>query len=687
MKRKRFYVKVSKSFVRKGRIPMKKKEIPHSLRVAYENWHEEERFRSLLALLDEYPGTVGEVALFSSAVHAPLPLAEFKRRTEIQKERMKTLREHSLSAGINILASIGHHEEDLDDSLHGPYTFMTNRRGEVCRGSYCMNDERYLDEYIRPIYRVAAEAEPDFIWGDDDIRYGHLPIGNGCFCENCIARFNRDNGTSYTRETLLVALDRGDLSVRRAWLAHNSSTISRLFRVIGKTVREIDPKITLGFMTGERYFEGYAFREWAEALSDNGRYPIQWRPGGGAYEDFNYDGILEKAEQIGRQSAFLPDYVVSIQSEIENFPYQLLKKTPTSTALEAAWTMTSGCTGAAFNILPSETGEPLETVEPHLRAIEKMAPLYRLLGEKTAGLQPCGICTGWRPDSQLSVPAGSFDSAWGGMYSSAGEMFSFGLPECYRPEHACVTLLTGSFGTAWTDEELSSLLRGGVYADASALAFLNGRGFAEKTGFAVEKPYPVDARELYADVPLNAGIAGGKGIAGGIRNCRQAFHGGDSYGLSPTQKGSTALASLVDYHLRPMTDCCLGIYENADGGRFCVSGYYPYSWISDYYKTIQVKRLMVWLSKDTLPSYVFSYARIRNHTFVKDDSVVTALLNPTSQDLEDVRIAVRTRKRSAVWYAQDGTETKIRAEMLENGYYRFFTVKGLSAFTMGILEV
>ncbi|RAZ93838.1 hypothetical protein DK853_38230, partial [Klebsiella oxytoca] len=81
--------------------------------------------------------------------------------------------------------------------------------------------------------------------------------------------------------------------------------------------------------------------------------------GGGAYTDYCFDDIVEKEEEIGRQNALLPPYVTISLSEIENFPYQLVKKTPTSTALEAALSMTSGCTGAAFNILPSETGEPL----------------------------------------------------------------------------------------------------------------------------------------------------------------------------------------------------------------------------------------------------------------------------------------------------------------------------------------
>ncbi|MBQ8509374.1 MAG: hypothetical protein IJ493_05630 [Clostridia bacterium] len=655
----------------------------HSMRVAYENWIDHERFCELLRLLRENPCGIHQLSLFTSAAHAPLTLDETKRRTEILRERMKEARGQGLSSGINILATIGHHEEDLDHSLTGDYRNMTGEDGRVCRGSYCMNDERFLDEYIRPVYRMLVEAEPDYIWIDDDIRNGHMPIGNGCWCDGCIEKFNRVNNTSYTRATLLEALNSGDMAIRRAWLNHNSAAITRLLRLIGKTVREINPQIMLGLMTGERYHEGYTFGTWAAALSDDGKYPIMWRPGGGAYDDFWFDGILGKIESIGRQSSLLPSYVTIVQSEVENFPYQLIKKTPTSTALEGALAMTAGCSGVAFNILPSETGEPLTTIEPHLRAIDRLLPFYELLAEKTAGLQPTGIHTGWRPYNQLIVPRGRYNQQSGGMYAQyAHEMFQFGLPQCYTPENAVVTLLTGQSTAAWTDEEIASLLEGGVYMNIGALTYLNSRGFGGDTGFTAGNEIPVDAREIYTDHPLN------RGLAGCIRNGRQAFNRGDAYALLPSGNGAEVLAAITDYHENITADCCLGLYENARGGRVCTAGYYPFNWISDYSKTIQLKRLMVWLSGERLPSYVDSYHRIFNHTFVKGSHCVAALCNPTNEHLENVRVAIRTEADSAVCRHQDMTAVTLRGVMPEEGEkYRIFTVDKLPPYEMVLLEV
>ena len=654
----------------------------HSIRIASDLWLDEKRFNEFLRLLKKYPCEIGQIALFTASTHPPLTIEETQRRIAIIENRMKTIRNAGFSAGINILGTIGHHEEDLKAGLGDKYTYMTGEDGRVCRGSYCMNDESFLREYVVPVYGILAKSHPDFIWIDDDIRYGHMPIGNGCFCDKCISKFNRENNTSHTRESLVYELNYGGLDSRRAWLRHNSGAIINLFKVISATVRGINENIVLGFMTGERYMEGYAFKEFADALSENGKYPIMWRPGGGAYTDYCYGEIVKKAEEAGRQNAYLPENVTIRQYELENFPYQLLKKSPESTALEAAWCMTAGCTGAAFNIVPSETGEPVETIEEHLKKINSLTPFYRLLSEKIEGKQPFGICHGWFPDSQLAVPKGQFVREWGGIYAGfADELFDFGLPQTNLHKNASVLLLKGECIVHKSDEEIRKILSNGIYSDAYALEVLNDRGFGAETGFKVEKEFPVDTRELYNAHPLNAKIEGG------LRNCRQAFNFGESFGLVPTGEGAESLSSLTDYHGNTLSEVGLGIFENKLGGRVAVGGYYPFTWVSDYFKTKQLKELMLYLSDNTLPSYVETYCRIRNHSFVGEKGVILALLNPTNRFLENIVVAIKTDAESAKCWDMDCNETSLKAEVRDaaNGY-RFFSVAAIKPFEMVVIE-
>jgi len=653
----------------------------HSVRVSCDIWLDPDRFEDLMTLLKKYPCGIGQVSLFTAGIHPPVVLAQMKKRSAVMKERLQKIRKAGLSGGINILATIGHHEENLDHCFSGDYFRMTNDEGAICRGSFCMNDKRYVNDYVIPVYRMLAQANPDYIWIDDDIRYGHLPIGNGCFCQCCIEKFNQKNHTDYTRDTLRMQLDGGDLALRQAWLDHNTDSICGLFRTIGETVREIDPAIRLGWMTGERYFEGYNFAAIADALSDGGKYEIFWRPGGGAYTDYRFDDIVEKQEQVGRQNAFLPSYVTISQYEIENFPYQLLKKTPTSTALEAALSMTSGCTGAAFNILPSETGESLDTVEPWLKTIHERLPFYTLLAEKTAGKQPTGIGTGWRINSQIAVPKGRWSKLYGGCYASfARELFDFGLPQSYRPDHSVVTLLTDRSTLAWTDDEIREAFTGGIYLDAGALDCLNAQGYSSYTGFKAGAVHPVDAREYYLPCKIN------DGIEKGIRNCRQAFNHGDSYGIIPDDASAEVIAKLIDYENADMDSCCIGMYENELGGRICAAGYYPFSWVSDYMKTIQLKRIFVNLSKETLPSYVETYCRIRNHTFVDGEKITVTLCNPGNEPLSQIKVAIRTNAAHAVVYTQKGDAYTVNAEYTDSDKYRFFTAEQIPPYEMVIIE-
>ncbi len=657
----------------------------HSLRVADVNWMDESRLKHLLELLRQYPCGITQIALFTSGTHIPLTLEENARRTDIIRERLKLIKENGFSAGINILPTIGHHCEDLNNGLGDKYTYMTNIHGEACNGSYCMRNRKYHEEYIIPVYTRLAESGADFIWIDDDIRYGHMPIGNGCFCDGCIESFNLKNGTSFTRETLREALNKNDVILRKKWLNHQSDAICDVFKVIAKTVYSVNENITLGFMTGERYFEGYQFDRYAEILSDGGKHEIMWRPGGGAYNDFNFDAIVEKQEQAGRQTAYLPDYVTTIQYELENFPYQLLKKTPRSTAIEAAMSMTVRCTGTAFNMLPGESGESISNIIPHLKAINDLVPFYKTLAEETKGLSPEGIHTGWTTDAQAATGEGEFVNQYGGMFASyARELFTFGLPECYNINKANLIMMNGQSTATMSDNEIRKILSGGVYLNCSALEYMKKRGFEDYTGFATDKEIPVDAIECYTNHPINAGFEGN------LRNCRQAFHGGDSFSLKKLSDRCENVSKLVDYHNNQWTDCTCGIFENELGGRICAAGYYPFDWISDYNKTIQLKRLFLWLTKGNLISFVDSYHRIRNITLTGNGKIRVTLFNTTNDNAENIRVAVRTDKNEAVLHTMYNGNKNLTAEKAENIYgteYRYFTVEKISAYEGVIISL
>ncbi len=608
-------------------------KVINSIRVAADRWESEEEFSALLELLEEYKDCIDQVAFFTTYFHPPMPLEMAQRLCNTLVDRVARVKKLGLSCGFNILATVGHHPERLDETLQGDWTYMTNINGEVCLGSRCMNNRAYLEEYVRPLYEIHCAAKPDFIWIDDDIRYGHIPVGICCFCDNCIDRFNNDHGYTYDRSMLKLALDDPtNVALRKKWLVHQSDKIVDLLAFIRQVVDECDDFITLGLMTGERYFEGYDFARWAEALSGGGKHKIMWRPGGGNYDDRAFGEFLWKSSEVGRQTANLPPYVTEVQSEIENHPRRLLRKGPRYTALEALLHLSTGCTGTALNILPpANSGEPVALVSRHLDAIRTVTPFMRRLS-KTCGRYPTvGIHCGWHIHSQATV-GGAFTAGYGGGVTMPWqELYSLGLPEGFDFDGASVYLLSGRAPYAFSDEELTTILSRGVYMDTGAVVALCEMGYGDLVGFTVGRTFTEDGYEVYANHSLNVGFEGKS------RHMSAIFGEGGVVELIPAADAQV-LGYLVDAHGVKQADCTMGLYRNRLGGWICAAGYYPTNELSDLSKTTQLKRLFRTLSQDTLPAVVKSYERVRVVARCGDDCLAVTLLNTAPDHLTNVEV-------------------------------------------------
>ncbi len=174
------------------------------------------RVEEMVAYLQKHPGMVDEVALFTSYTHAALPLSVIQERCEFIARALPQFKAIGLIAGINHTTTIGHSDEDLEHSLNQPWQRLVDISGAVSNSSYCGSDP-LVQEYIRQSYIALAKTGPDFIWFDDDLRLdSHMPIKYPCFCELCMAKFSRETGQTWTRETLWEAFRSGTLAERLA---------------------------------------------------------------------------------------------------------------------------------------------------------------------------------------------------------------------------------------------------------------------------------------------------------------------------------------------------------------------------------------------------------------------------------------------------------------------------------------
>jgi len=656
-----------------------------SIRVGTSVLFHEDRRREVLAVLKEYRDAVGEVAFFTSFTHAPLPLRVIEERAEKLAGLIVECKALGLSAGINHLATIGHHEENLENSLQEPWQRVMNIEGAISRGSLCMADPD-VQVYIGKCYVALAQAEPDFIWIDDDVRFGgHMPVSNVCFCDRCLAIFGEETGRRWTRESLRAAFRSGpveeQLALRKRWLEHNRKQIAGLFRRIRSAVDTVNSSLPIGFMTGEHYIEGYGYREWAAELSGPKHLPVRWRPGGGFYSDHVPTEVLEKAHDIGRQIARLPLDVTDIQSEIENFPYQRLKKSVAMTALECAVDIGAGCTGAALNI---GTGgdDPFGEYRPFFEETRKSRSfLEREVA--TFGRSPCeGI---WLAASNDHLAALALNDDWFSGKVSASlrailELAEMGLPTAYAREGAAVTLLSGDGCLAFGREELRKMLAGGVLMDVAALIRLNELGLSEYTGFEVAAKREDDTQEVLAADAINGEFVGWH------RDCRQSFKwwAETAYILKPLASGARVLSEGADYAGKKYGPLS-GVYENGQGGRVAVCGYFPWTFLQNLAKSSQMKRLCRWLSKETLPAWVMSFAKVP--LWCRRDAqgqLAMLVLNASLDAQEGLKVAVRGAAPEMDLVRTDGRTERVK-DAGKDGEYSVLEISRVAPWEVALI--
>jgi hypothetical protein len=122
----------------------------------------EERSEQFLKLLNKYPGMTDQISFFVGAIHAPLTLEETEKRCLVLKKRMKRVREYGYESGINILCTMGFMNENMVNTVGSEFGRCTDIHGNVNHGKLCPNHENHR-EYVKKLYRILVEAEPDKI--------------------------------------------------------------------------------------------------------------------------------------------------------------------------------------------------------------------------------------------------------------------------------------------------------------------------------------------------------------------------------------------------------------------------------------------------------------------------------------------------------------------------------------------
>ncbi len=580
--------------------------------------------------LSKYKDSFDEIFFFSQFTHSVKNLDYHRSEAEKIRPYLQRIKGMGIKAGVNVLATIGFFPEALDSSLEKVKHYV-NQDGSGNPGRLCPSDKANI-EYIKEQYRIYARLSPDIIYVDDDIS------SLACACDSCIERFAKLNpdifkDVSVSRKVLNDLLNSSDSEVRtytrKAWIRYNSLRIGELYKNIETAVHEINPSIRLGAMTHMSGSDGLDSDGWAEQLSSETVREIHWRPGGGVYTDYSLPDVYDKANRISAQIRYLPENATCVESEMENFPYQSLRKSPSFTAFEGFIYQASGCTGTAFNVLCKEEEAGLEH-ERFFKMAEDAREYGTLLTE-TFGREPlCGAGFWWDKDS-ASFPT---EEIWnmGKSVPSAVNIHQVGIPYACEHGNMSVFFFDGNTALQIPEDELKKCLSKGVLLNGEAVDVLNRRGFGEYIGFKTTGCFTSDTLEQEIEHPLNMPGAH-------RRNPRQAFDWStkEAYTIEKTNEKAEYLSEHRDLYenIRGMG---AGIFENSLGGRVCVEGITPFDWYYSLPRSVHLKNVIRWLSKGSIPAYVDSFHRAA--VWVRGNAAFIA--NMSMENAENLRLCLKT---------------------------------------------
>lgn len=584
-----------------------------------------ESYRELYDYCKANIGRIDEVIFFTQAVHAIRHFDDIKKRLDFIALLMDMFRPLGCRLGIDVLCTLGHHEEHTDSRFEG-YDFYTDIGGNVNKGRLCSSSPKTM-EYINQVYSYAASLHPDTIHIDDDLHY----VVN-CCCEHCDALF-AEKGIEDTPEN------------RRIF---TKERLCNIFRVIENAVHSVDSNIAIGWMTCRYGEDCIDYTDYADALEGEDGV-VLWRPGGGVYNDETVGAMLEKAHSIGRQICTLPDYVEKIYSEIENFPNFPLKKTAGFMTQEVLTYIAAGCTATAYNMVSLDAGT-LDEYRPWLDSIDSNDRLADILTTALGRTPSFGIGKPLTDDVSIS-DAKENDG-----------ISVLGLPLAYKEENCCCRLLYLSIAKQLSLERLKEVLSGGVMTDGATLEYLNSLGLEEYTGF---KAYPATERwpmEKALAHPLNP-------REGAVRNARVSFGWCPPvYNIEKLSPDAEYISEAIDFN-GEHKGYLGGVYENPFGGRIYVGGYVAFSWFEGLSRCETLKRIFRYISRDTLPSYIASFHKAA--LFSRGDNIV--LSNLTAGDISDVIVAVKTDKPQITVIKDADTSITVKAESFD-GSYSFYNI-------------
>ena len=530
----------------------------------------------LLESYEKYPGCFTDVWL--NTRYGYPKNEDHAKAADALAEMAESFRQKGVRVSMQLSNSIGHGQYMMTTDCSGlvfagsPVRKMVGHDGVQAEYAFCWNDpyfRNYLTEHIRDYVRKVRPAE---LWIDDDLRSkNHKPVDFGCFCDDCIARFNRQNGTDFTREELVEQYLHGDIGVRQRYIQFVCDGLAGLTEEICRAVHEESPETVVALQNGNNGgYTGYDHRYVLDVMYRTTGHAPMYRAGGGSYDDFDPNALLFKAYyDVAWQHAKLPEYVKCRCPEIENTPNTAMGKTMYGTALEATLNFANGATGISFAML-----EPLPEEQAfYEKGFARFASLYPYWARLAAVSEQSvngGVIYALSKQAHLRPlrPEEGIEALGDDRSNCANCLVRDGIPLSFEERENGVCLLHPEAARQMSRQELELLTAKNVVTDGETVAYLKTLGIdLGVETVACDETQHLTAAERYSDHPVNA-VGRSSFSASFFAGGRMNYHM-----LTRLPEGSEILGWYQFAGQVQEENCAATVISTAGGGKWAVMGY------------------------------------------------------------------------------------------------------------------
>ena len=600
----------------------------------------------LFDALEKYPGCFTNVWL-NTAYGYPDNEVHF-RAADYYAELAAKFRSKGIGVSLQLSNTIGHgtYMSSLDCSglvFEGtPVQKIVGHDGKVCEFGFCWNDRYFRDYILEHVRDYVAKVQPLEFWIDDDFRAtNHAPVNFGCFCDSCMANFNTQNGTNFSREELVFEYLHGDVAVREKFIGFIRGCMADFMREICIAVHENCPETTVCLQNGSNgLFTGPNLTHLFDVMYKITGHAPKYRAGGGTYFDHNPNEIIDKIIHLDWQHSKLPPYVKNKCPEIENTPNTALGKTMRGTSLETALNLASGATDVSYAMLGS-VPESFEFYEKGLAMFAAQKPYWERLAEVSLRTVHGGLSYAHSKKAHLRPLSKNDDifSFNGENFGCARSLMRWGVTVSYAERENGLFILHPEAARQMSDDELIALTGKSVITDGETVELLKLRGI--DIGVEVRPLSELEvlrSSEIFTPSEVNA--VGTDSYASSFFSPGASNH----YALTKLPQGSEALGHYSANESCSSSECSDAVVTTPKGGKWAIIGYSLWKYLVPSSQRNRILNIADYLVPNALAARTLS--PVQSHLIARTDTlsgktVAVSHLNCTIEAQTDVKIAIR----------------------------------------------